>query len=106
MPRALGFGDVAILRYIVVPLAVPAVAAGMKISLAIALILTIIAEMVAGNNGLGFMILDAQRSFRVPDMYASIFTLALLGYALNHLFARLENRLLVWHPGWRTIEEA
>ena len=104
--RALGFGDAAILRHVVVPLAVPPIAAGMKISLAIALILTIIAEMVAGNNGLGFMILDAERSFRVPEMYASIFTLALFGYALNFLFARLESRFLVWHPGWQGIEES
>lgn len=103
--RALGFGDVPILRYIVAPLAAPAVAAGARISLAIALILTIIAEMVAGNNGLGFVILDAQRSFRVPEMYAGIFTLACLGYALNCLFAWLERRVLAWHPGWRGTEE-
>lgn len=103
--RALGLHDVAILRYIVVPLAVPAIAAGMKISLAIALILTVIAEMVGGNNGLGFVILDAQRSFRVPEMYAGIFTLAFLGYGLNRLFARLERHLLRWHHGWHRAEE-
>ncbi len=102
--RALGFRDAAILRYIVVPLAAPPIASGMKISLAIALILTVIAEMVAGNSGLGFMILDAQRSFRVPEMYAGIFTLAILGYAVNHLFSALERRVLSWHPGWKETE--
>jgi ABC-type nitrate/sulfonate/bicarbonate transport system permease component len=102
--RALGFGDSAILRYIVVPLAMPAVAAGMKISLAIALILTVIAEMVGGNDGLGFVILDAQRSFRVPEMYAGIFTLAILGYGLNRLFTRSERRLLAWHRRWYRTE--
>ncbi len=102
--RALGFGDAAILRYVVVPLAAPPLAAGMKISLAIALILTIIAEMVAGNNGLGFLILDAQRSFRVPELYAGIFTLALVGYALNRLFAAIERHVLSWHPGWKATE--
>ncbi len=102
--RALGFDDAAILWYVVAPLAAPPLAAGMKISLAIALILTIIAEMVAGNNGLGFLILDAQRSFRVPELYAGIFTLALVGYALNHLFAVVERRVLSWHPGWKATE--
>ncbi len=102
--RALGLGDASILWYVIVPLAAPPIAAGMKISLAIALILTIIAEMVAGNNGLGFLILDAQRSFRVPELYAGIFTLALLGYALSRMLAALERRVLSWHPGWKGAE--
>jgi sulfonate transport system permease protein len=69
----------------------------MRISLAISLILAILGEMVVSNDGLGYFILLAQRTFKVPEMYAGIFTLALLGYVLNRLFLLAERRLLRWH---------
>jgi ABC-type nitrate/sulfonate/bicarbonate transport system permease component len=53
--------------------------------------------MVASVDGIGYFILNAQRSFRVPDMYAGVITLGLLGYALNALFVRLERYVLRWH---------
>jgi ABC-type nitrate/sulfonate/bicarbonate transport system permease component len=83
-----------IVRKIVLPAALPAILTGMRISLGIALIVVVIAEMVASNTGIGSFILNAQRFFNVTDMYAGIFTLALLGYALNALFLGVEARLL------------
>src|SRR3982074_2574174 len=69
-----------ILWKIVLPSASPNIVAGMRISLAIALSLTVISEMVAANDGIGFFILDSERAFRIPDMYAGIFTLMVVGY--------------------------
>lgn len=100
--RTFGLSDGQTLRAVVVPSAGPAIAAGLRISLAIALILVVIAEMVAGNNGIGFLILDAQRAFRVSEMYAGIFALAVLGYVLNRLFVFTESRVLAWHRGMTT----
>lgn len=97
--RTFGLNDGQTLRAVVVPSAAPAIAAGLRISLAIALILVVIAEMVAGNNGVGFLILDAQRAFRVAEMYAGIFALAIVGYTLNRLFVWAESRALAWHRG-------
>jgi ABC-type nitrate/sulfonate/bicarbonate transport system permease component len=73
----------------------------MRISLAIALIVTVIAEMVAGNSGIGFYILNAQRSFLVPEMYAGVIALALVGFGLNKGFVAMERMALSWHEGWR-----
>jgi ABC-type nitrate/sulfonate/bicarbonate transport system permease component len=97
--KTFGLSDGQILRAVVVPSAMPAIAAGLRISLAIALILVVISEMVAGNNGIGFLILDAQRAFRVSEMYAGIFALAILGYILNRLFVCVESRVLAWYRG-------
>ncbi|QJW83825.1 hypothetical protein HK414_06865 [Ramlibacter terrae] len=58
--------------------------------------LVIIAEMMAGTGGIGFLVIDMQRSFRSADMYAWIVILAVLGYALNALFVRVERRLIHW----------
>ena len=85
---------------IVLPAAAGYILTGMRISLAIALIVTVIAEMVAGNSGIGFYILNAQRSFLVPEMYAGVIALALLGFGLNKGFVALEKMALSWHEGW------
>ncbi len=97
--RTFGFGTREILGKIVLPAASPNIIAGMRISLAIALILTVISEMVASNDGIGFFILDSERAFRIADMYAGIFTLMVAGYLLNRLFVLFESRALSWYFG-------
>lgn len=84
---------------IVLPAAAPAIFTGMRVSLAVALIVMVISEMVAASNGIGYFILAAQRGFKTLEMFAGIVTLAALGYALNRLFLLLENRVLAWHLG-------
>jgi ABC-type nitrate/sulfonate/bicarbonate transport system permease component len=52
--------------------------------------------MIAGNSGIGYFILDRQRVFRIQEMFAGIFTLGILGYALNFIFLRVEAYFLRW----------
>ena len=82
---------------VIMPAALPQVCTGMRISLAIALIMVVISEMIASIDGIGFFILNSQRGFRIPDMYAGVIVLAVLGYALNALFVRIERYALRWH---------
>ena len=95
--RTFGKSAAVTLRKVILPAALPQIFTGMRISLAIALIMVVISEMVASVDGIGYFILNAQRSFRVPDMYAGVITLGLLGYALNAIFVRIERRVLRWH---------
>lgn len=95
--RTFGYHRLAIVRRISLPAALPSIVAGMRISLAIALILTVLSEMVAGSAGMGFFILNAERAFQIPQMYAGVFSLAVLGYVLNWLFVVLEQRGLRWY---------
>lgn len=95
--RTLGLTTAQTLREIVLPAALPQILTGMRISLAISLILAILSEMIVSNDGLGYFTLLAERTFKVPDMYAGIFTLAMFGYALNRLFLFGEARLIRWH---------
>jgi ABC-type nitrate/sulfonate/bicarbonate transport system permease component len=95
--RTLGLTTVQTLREVVLPAASPQILTGMRISLAISLILAILSEMIVSNDGLGYFTLLAERTFKVPDMYAGIFTLAMLGYALNRLFLLGESKLIRWH---------
>jgi ABC-type nitrate/sulfonate/bicarbonate transport system permease component len=95
--RTLGLDTLQTFRELVLPAASPQILTGMRISLAISLILAILGEMIVSNDGLGYFTLLAQRTFKIPDMYAGIFTLAVFGYVLNRLFLLAEARLIRWH---------
>jgi ABC-type nitrate/sulfonate/bicarbonate transport system permease component len=94
--RTFGLTRAQIVRKIILPGSLASILTGMRVSLGIALIVVVIAEMVASNNGIGYFILNAQRFFNVTDMFAGIFTLALLGYVLNAGFLAVEARVLRW----------
>lgn len=95
--RTLGLSTFQTFRELVLPAASPHILTGMRISLAISLILAILGEMIVSNDGLGYFTLLAQRTFKIPDMYAGIFTLAVFGYLLNRLFLIVEARVIRWH---------
>jgi len=85
---------------IIIPASTPGIVTGMRISLAISLILAVTVEMIAGNDGLGFYILDMERSFKFPEMYAGIVFIGILGYILNNLFLKLTSGIMKWHKGF------
>lgn len=97
--RTFGLGRWKILKKIVLPAASPYIVTGLRVSLAIALILVTTSEMVVGASGLGFFILDEERSLRTDNMYAGILLVAILGYALNRVFLLLERWAMAWHRG-------
>ena len=66
-------------------------------SLALALIVTVVAEMIAGSAGIGYYIMTMQYAMRASDMYASIFLLAVTGYLLNRLILSVEHGVLHWY---------
>lgn len=88
----------AILR-VILPAASPQIMTGLRISLAITLILVVISEMVGSSDGIGYFILDAQRRLKVDRMYAGMLSLALSGYLLNQLFFLFSSYFLSWHRG-------
>lgn len=99
--RTHGWGTGHTLWHLVLPSALPFILAGMRISLGLALVLAVLAEMLSGQGGLGFLILDMQRSFLIRQMYAWLIILAVLGLALNALFLLAERRALHWQPANR-----
>ncbi len=102
--RMYGVRGVDRLRKVVLPAASPQIFAGMRTSLSLALILMVISEMVASTNGIGFFVLQAQRSFAIPEMWSGILLLGLLGYLFNAVFVLIERRVLAWHRGARMSE--
>jgi ABC-type nitrate/sulfonate/bicarbonate transport system permease component len=84
---------------VIVPSAAPMIAAGMRTGLSIAFIMIVVSEMIGSTDGLGYYILQAQRTFAIPEMYGGILLLAILGYLLNLMFVSVERKVLGWHYG-------
>jgi len=99
--RSYGLGTWARVRHVLWPSALPYVMTGVRLAAAVALILTITAELVIGAPGLGATIMVAQSSQAVPEMYALIVVTGLLGLVINVGARTVERRALAWHQSVR-----
>lgn len=79
-----------------IPAAAPLIIAGLRLSIAAALITTIVAEMIVGSGGIGAYIVLMEQAARMPEVYAAIFVLSVLGYAMNRGLLWIENRYVPW----------
>lgn len=95
--RTLHAGRLRTVLHVVLPASLPYIFAGLRVSLALALIVTVVAEMIAGSSGIGYHLMTMQYAMRAADMYAAIFVLAALGYMLNRGILALEQRSLHWY---------
>jgi ABC-type nitrate/sulfonate/bicarbonate transport system permease component len=98
-----GIPRTATIARIVLPAAMPKMFAGLRISLAVGLILMVVSEMFAATNGIGFFIVQAQRGFRLVDMWTGVILLGVIGYGLNQALTVVEHRALRWHRGARGV---
>ncbi|WP_433501150.1 ABC transporter permease [Sphaerimonospora sp. CA-214678] len=94
--RSLGLGPIRLFRKVVLPAAVPTIFTGVRLAGAHSILVLLFAEMVGAKAGLGYLINDAQASFRIPDMYAGIITISLLGLLFNLLLLALQRRFSTW----------
>jgi NitT/TauT family transport system permease protein len=101
--RAFGLGRAAILWYVSLRSATPFIATGVRISAAIALIVAISAELLAGGDrGIGtWMLARSQAGVPRELLYAGIVVSGLLGLALNTALAAGERRIAGWHERLR-----
>jgi ABC-type nitrate/sulfonate/bicarbonate transport system permease component len=87
-----------VILFVIFPAALPAIMAGLRVAIGLALVVTIVAEMTAGSSGFGYYIVQMQFAMRPQAMYAAIIILALTGYALNGISLRIERSVLHWKP--------
>jgi ABC-type nitrate/sulfonate/bicarbonate transport system permease component len=89
------------IRRVVLPAAFPQIMAGMRNSLALAVIMMVLTEYFSSTSGVGYVLLISKNTFQLVPMWASIVLIGVLGYVLNLAFLLVERRLLAWHRGWR-----
>ena len=98
MAQSFGLSWLSIVRKIVLPGAMPGILSGLRISLAIAIILLVAAEMLGAEYGIGAYVLEAGSLYDLDRLFAGVVILSLLGVLVSATISLLERRLL----GWRT----
>jgi ABC-type nitrate/sulfonate/bicarbonate transport system permease component len=94
--RSLHMSRVAVIFKIGLPSASPDILAGMRLSVTVSLILSVVCEILAGLDGLGHWILLSARAFRSADLFAGVILLGVIGYLSSLIVALAERKLLVW----------
>lgn len=94
--RSMSASEKDIFTKLVLPSAMPYVFAGMRQAVSVMLIIVVGSEMIVSGAGLGFYLLESERTFRYQFMYGTLMVLGLLGYALNQGFLLIERKLLHW----------
>ncbi len=94
--RSLGANDLRLFQKVILPGAIPSIMTGVRLSASSAILVLVAAEMIGARAGLGFMIINSQYNFEIPQMYAAIATLALLGLTVNYTLVWFEKKVTAW----------
>lgn len=94
--RIMGTPEEKILWKVIMPASLPYIFTGMQVALPISIIVTFVFEMVAGGDGLGFLESYAYRFFEAPQLFSALFTVAIIGLALDKMISKIRLKLLKW----------
>lgn len=94
--EVLGLSRMEVIRKVALPSALPDILAGMRLSATVALILTVVGEMLTSRDGLGQWIILSAQSFQAANVFAGVILLGMIGYIAALILTFAENRLLVW----------
>jgi NitT/TauT family transport system permease protein len=100
--RSLGASRVKIFQKVGLPRSMPYFFASLKIAITLALVGSVISETIAGNAGIGYLMLNAASRFDVPLVFAGLVVVAVLGVGIYAAFAQVEARV----TGWATRAQA
>ena len=100
--RNLGASDLAVMREVILPGALPGIIAGLKVTLAISWSCVLTAEMIAAQNGLGALIWQAKDWGNLPLVLVGMLCISLTVLVADWLMVRLERLLLPWERSRRS----
>ena len=92
----MGVSDFELFTKVILPASIPSIVIGARLGAKIALMVVIAAEMIGAKSGLGFFIQNAEFNFLVPEMYAGILALAIVGLVVNYLLVWVEKKTTSW----------
>ena len=93
---SLGASRWQILRYVILPNALPDIFTGMRVALGVCWGTLVAAELTGTTTGLGAMIFAASKFFRMDIVVVSIITIGVIGVAMDLVMRFLERRLIPW----------
>jgi len=96
MGQSFGLSWFSIVRKIVLPGALPGILSGLRVSVAIGIILLVAAEMLGAQYGIGAYILEAGSLYDLERLFAGVVILSALGVITSGLIGWVERRVLAW----------
>ncbi len=96
--RLMGASERDILWKVTLPSALPWIFAGLNLGLTYSLLGVIVAEILASNQGLGYVIQSSAATFNTAGVFAGLITLALVAWLFSAVMRLIEARLLRWKP--------
>jgi NitT/TauT family transport system permease protein len=104
--RVLGATRKDMIMKIGIPRSLPYFFASLKIAITLSFVGTVIAEIIAGNNGIGNVMLIASSNFNVPLVFAALLVVGVMGVSMYAIFAVLETRFTAWSVRGSGLEYA
>ncbi len=104
--RSFGLSRASRFRNLVLPTALPYIMTGIRLGAAVALILTVTAELLIAVPGIGRVIVFARSAGDVTTVYVYVVVAGLLGLLVNLVFRLVERRVLSWHQSVRGEDAA
>lgn len=95
--RTLGAGKWQVYREVILPAALPGLMDDFRLTIGWAWTYLVVAEMVAAQNGLGYMILRSQRYLATDTIFAGLILIGLIGLITDFLFRVLTRIVAPWH---------
>ncbi len=101
LARAMEGSSLQIFRAVSLPHAMPAIFAGLKVSVTLAVVGAVVGEFVGSNSGIGYVMQRSIGTFDLPVMFAALVILALIGVVLFWIVDFLERIAIPWHASQR-----
>jgi NitT/TauT family transport system permease protein len=99
--RSIGLPPIKLFQKVFLPAALPTIFTGIRLAGAVSILVLLAAEIQGATSGLGFLINTAQTNFQIPQMYAGILTISVIGLVFNQVLVQLERHFSSWRgsPG-------
>jgi NitT/TauT family transport system permease protein len=104
--RSTGAGDFVMFVKIRLPHALPEIFTGLKVGAAFSATAAVVAEFVASDRGLGYLLLQYNGDLNTPMVFATIILLSAIGLAVYYAVALLERLTIPWHVSQMRPERA
>lgn len=101
LARAMEASRLQVFRMVSMPYAMPAIFAGLKVSITLAVVGAVVGEFVGSNSGIGFVLQRSIGTFELPTMFAALVVLALIGVLLFWILDVIERWSIPWHASRR-----
>jgi NitT/TauT family transport system permease protein len=95
--RMMGADERELLTRVILPAALPSILNGVRLSMGLAWVLVVVAEILAVRSGLGYLLNDSYQFYRNDVVIASMLSIGLLGFCSDRLVILLRDILLVWN---------